>query len=58
MTPSIQISSNLNYPIGKIIHQELLNSVDTQIAVAFLKRSGIKVIEDSLLASLLQNIFD
>lgn len=52
MTPSIQISSNLNYPIGKIINQELLNSVDTQIAVAFLKRSGIKVIEDSLLASL------
>lgn len=52
MTPNIQISSNLNYPIGKIINQELQNSLDTQIAVAFLKRSGIKTIEDSLLMSL------
>jgi len=52
MGPSIQINSNLNYPIGKIINQELQNSVETQIAVAFLKKSGIKAIEDSLLMSL------
>lgn len=52
MGASIQISSNLNYPIGKIINQELQNSIDTQIAVAFLKKSGIKAIEDSLLMSL------
>lgn len=52
MTPSIQISSNLNYPIGKIINQELQNSLETQIAVAFLKQSGIKTIEDSLMMSL------
>lgn len=52
MGPSIQISSNLNYPIGKIINQELQNSIETQIAVAFLKKSGIKAIEDSLLMSL------
>ena len=52
MGPSIQISSNLNYPIGKIINQELQNSVETQIAVAFLKKSGIKTIENSLLMSL------
>ena len=52
MGPSIQINSNLNYPIGKIINQELQNSVETQIAVAFLKKSGIKTIEDSLLMSL------
>lgn len=52
MGPSIQITSNLNYPIGKIINQELQNSVETQIAVAFLKKSGIKAIEDSLLMSL------
>ena len=52
MSPSIQISSNLNYPIGKIINQELQHSLETQIAVAFLKRSGIKTIEDSLMTSL------
>jgi HKD family nuclease len=52
MGPSIQINSNLNYPIGKIINQELQNSVETQIAVAFLKKSGIKAIEESLLMSL------
>jgi HKD family nuclease len=49
---SIQILSNLNYPIGKIINQELQNSIDTQIAVAFLKYTGIKVIESSLKYSL------
>ncbi len=52
MQPKVQIASNLNYPIGKIINQELQHSLETQIAVAFLKNSGIKVIEDSLLASL------
>jgi HKD family nuclease len=49
---NIQILSNLNLPIGKIINQELLNSKNTQIAVAFLKHSGIKVIENSLKSSL------
>lgn len=49
---SVQILSNLNYPIGKIINQELQNSFDTQIAVAFLKYSGVKAIEESLLTSL------
>lgn len=49
---SIQILSNLNYPIGKVINQELQNSVDTQIAVAFLKYTGIKVIDKSLKISL------
>ena len=52
MRQSIQINSNINYPIGKIINHELQNSVDTQIAVAFLKKSGINAIEDSLLMSL------
>lgn len=52
MSPSIQIASNLNYPIGKIINQELQNSLETQIAVAFLKQSGIKTIKDSLMMSL------
>lgn len=52
MNPSIQIVSNTNYPIGKIINQELQNSLETQIAVAFLKQSGVKTIEDSLMMSL------
>lgn len=52
MQAKVQIVSNTNYPIGKIINQELQNSIETQIAVAFLKRSGIKTIEDSLLMSL------
>ncbi|MBU0722226.1 restriction endonuclease [Patescibacteria group bacterium] len=45
---SIQILSNLNYPIGNIINQELQNAQSTRIAIAFLKYSGIKVIEKSL----------
>lgn len=49
---NIQILSNLNLPIGKIINQELFNSLNTQIAVAFLKYSGIKIIEKSLRYSL------
>ncbi len=52
---SVQINSNQNYSIGKIINQELRNSQHTQIAVAFLKESGIRVIEDSLLFSLSNN---
>ena len=52
MQSKVQIVSNINYPIGKIINQELQNSIETQIAVAFLKRSGIKTIEDSLMRSL------
>lgn len=45
---SIQILSNLNYPIGNIINQELQNAQSARIAVAFLKYSGIRVIEKSL----------
>lgn len=52
MQSKVQIVSNANFPIGKIINQELQNSLETQIAVAFLKRSGINTIEDSLMMSL------
>lgn len=45
---AIQLLSNLNYPIGNIINQELQNAKSTRIAVAFLKYSGVKVIEQSL----------
>jgi HKD family nuclease len=45
---AIQILSNLNYPIGNIINQELQNANLAKMAVAFLKYSGLKVIEQSL----------
>ena len=45
---SIQLLSNLNYPIGNVINQELQNSDSVQIAVAFLKYSGVRVIEGAL----------
>lgn len=45
---AIQILSNLNYPIGNIINQELQNANSARIAIAFLKYSGLKVIEQSL----------
>ncbi len=34
---SVQILSNLNYPISKVINEGLRNSLDTHIAVAFFK---------------------
>lgn len=48
----LQIISNINYPIGNIINQELLESKQTRIVVAFMKYTGLKVIEKSLLKSL------
>ncbi len=45
---AIQILSNRNYPIGNIINQELQNANSAKMAVAFLKYSGVKVIEQSL----------
>jgi HKD family nuclease len=45
---AIQIFSNLNYPIGNIINQEMNESKNVQIAVAFLKYTGVKVIEKSM----------
>ncbi len=44
----IQLLSNQDYPIGKIIKQELQDANGVQIAVAFLKYSGIKEIDNSL----------
>ncbi len=45
---AIQLLSNLNYPIGNIINQELQNANSAKIAVAFLKYSGVQVIEQAL----------
>ncbi len=47
---SVQILSNLNYP--KVINEGLRNSLDTHIAVAFLKYSGVEIIHDALINSL------
>jgi len=49
---SIQLLSNLNYPVGNVINQELQSANSVQIAVAFLKYSGVKVIEKALLQCL------
>ncbi|GHR37529.1 restriction endonuclease [Helicobacter pylori] len=49
---SVQILSNLNYPISKVINEGLRNSLSTHIAVAFLKYSGVEVIQDALIDSL------
>lgn len=45
---AIQLLSNLNYPIGNIINQELQNANSAKMAVAFLKYSGVQVIEQAL----------
>lgn len=45
---AIQILSSLNYPIGNVINQELQNAQIAKMAVAFLKYSGLKVIEQSM----------
>ncbi|GAA7118805.1 hypothetical protein ID0233_00090 [Helicobacter pylori] len=52
MVGSVQILSNLNYPISKVINEGLRNSLNTHIAVAFLKYSGVEVIQDALIDSL------
>ncbi|EKQ72679.1 hypothetical protein HMPREF1391_00314 [Helicobacter pylori GAM100Ai] len=49
---SVQILSNLNYPISKVINEGLRNSLDTHIAVAFLKYSGVEIVQDALINSL------
>ena len=49
---SVQILSNLNYPIGRTINQELEHSLETKISVAFLKQTGVRYIENALQTSL------
>lgn len=48
MAARIHILSNRDYRIGDVICQRLQNAEQTQIAVAFLKYSGINVIDRSL----------
>ena len=42
------VLSNINYPIGNLINFELQQAKEARIAVAFMKATGIKVIEDSM----------
>lgn len=51
---AVQILSNLNYPIGNVINQELQNAQIARMAVAFLRYTGLKVIEQSI-SKCLQN---
>lgn len=48
MPTQIQVLSNLNFPIGDILQQEIQNAKQVQIAVAFLKQSGIQVIDKAI----------
>ena len=48
MSAKIQLLSNLNYPIGNIVNQELRAADKVQIAVAFMKYSAIEVIQESM----------
>ncbi|MDR0605213.1 MAG: phospholipase D-like domain-containing protein [Bacteroidales bacterium] len=50
----LQVLSNINYPIGNLINFELQQASEVRIAVAFMKVTGIKVIENSM-KSCLQN---
>jgi HKD family nuclease len=51
----LQVLSNINYPIGNLINFELQQANEVRIAVAFMKVSGIKVIEDSMKSCLSNN---
>lgn len=44
----LQVLSNINYPIGNLINFELQQAEEARIAVAFMKATGIRIIEDSM----------
>ena len=48
MTAKIQILSNTNYALAEVIKSELLESAKVNIAVAFLKKTGIDHISKAL----------
>ncbi|MDR2246310.1 MAG: phospholipase D family protein [Treponema sp.] len=55
MAAKIQILSNTNYPLSDILKSELIESTKVQIAVAFLRRTGIDEIYKSLDYALREN---
>jgi HKD family nuclease len=55
MAAKIQILSNTNYPLSGVLKSELIESTKAQIAVAFLRRTGIDEIYKSLDYALREN---
>ena len=55
MATKIQILSNTNYPLSDVLKGELIESTKVQIAVAFLRRTGIDEIYKSLDYALHEN---
>ncbi|MDR1390427.1 MAG: phospholipase D family protein [Treponema sp.] len=55
MATKIQILSNTNYPLSDVLKSELIESTKAQIAVAFLRRTGIDAIYKSLDYALREN---
>jgi HKD family nuclease len=55
MAAKIQILSNTNYPLSDVLKSELIESTRVQIAVAFLRRTGIDEIYKSLDYALHEN---
>jgi HKD family nuclease len=55
MTAKIQILSNTNYPLSDVLKNELIESTQVKIAVAFLRRTGIDEIYKSLDYALCKN---
>lgn len=55
MTAKIQILSNTNYPLADVLKSELLESKDVKIAVAFLRKTGIEIIQNALDYALTKN---
>ena len=55
MATKIQILSNTNYPLSDVLKGELIESTKVQIAVAFLRRTGIDEIYKSLDYALREN---
>jgi HKD family nuclease len=55
MAVKIQILSNTNYPLSDVLKSELIESTKVQIAVAFLRRTGIDEIYKSLDYALREN---
>ena len=55
MIAKIQILSNTNYPLVDVLKNELMESTNVKIAVAFLRKSGLEQIQKSLHYALTNN---
>jgi HKD family nuclease len=55
MAAKIQIMSNTNYPLADVLKNELMESTNVKMAVAFLRKSGLEQIQKSLHYALTNN---